>query len=83
MLQTSEERIATVRERLNAVAGHPEKANLVRIYHQLLGIRDQLAESARRIPVEAGELYEEDNERYKQAVAALERVWGKWQKLSG
>ena len=77
------ERIATALERLNRSASLPDRASLVRIYHQLLGIRDQLAESVRRMPLETGDLYTEDNERFEQAVAALDRVWQQWQKTGG
>ncbi len=82
-LRLSEERLATARERLNRSGSQPENAALVRAYHQLLGIRDQLAESVRRMPLETGDLYTEDHERFEQAVAALERVWHQWQKISG
>ena len=59
------------------------EAALVRVYHQLLGIRDQVAESVRRMPLETGDLYAEDNERFEQAVAALDRVWRQWQTIGG
>jgi hypothetical protein len=55
----------------------------VRLYHQLLGARDQIAECARRMPLETGELYQEDKERFAQATGALERVWQRWEKSIG
>ena len=61
----------------------PQAGELVRLYLQMLGARDQLAEAARRMPLETGDLYDEDKERFEQAVAALERVWQRWEKAGG
>ncbi len=52
------------------------------MFHQLQGARDQVAEGVRRLPLEAGELYHEDKERFEQAVAAFDRVWPKWESLA-
>jgi hypothetical protein len=82
-LQLCEERLASVAGRLRDSANKPERAPLVRIYHQMLGIRDQVAECVRRMPLETGDLYTEDHERFEQASAALERVWRRWQTLGG
>ncbi len=82
-LELCKERIATALEQLSASASLPDRAALVRVYHQLLGIRDQVAESVRRMPLETGDLYAEDNERFEQAVAALDRVWRQWQTIGG
>jgi len=78
-LRAAEERLSAARHELSALANHPREATFVRLYHQMMGARDQIAECARRIPLEAADLYEEDRERHVQAVAALERTWGKWQ----
>jgi hypothetical protein len=61
------------------MAHDPQRATHVRLYHQLMGARDQIADCVRRMPLEAADLYEEDQERYQNAVAAFERTWGKWQ----
>jgi hypothetical protein len=45
----------------------------------MLGARDQIAEGVRRLPLETGALYDEDHERYKEAVAAFERVYRRWE----
>jgi len=82
-LRAAEERLSAARQKLSAFASHPQNAAFVRLYHQMMGARDQIAECVRRMPLEAAELYEEDNERYVQAVAALERTWGKWQAAGG
>jgi hypothetical protein len=82
-LRTSEERIDAARRTLEASGDLAGKAVAVRLYHQLLGARDQIAECTRRMPLETGELYQEDKERFEQAVAALERVWQRWEKTIG
>jgi hypothetical protein len=82
-LHDAEERVSAARQKLDALARDPQQAMFVRLYHQMLGARDEIAECAQRIPLEAGGLYEEDKERYKQAVAALERTWAKWQSSVG
>jgi len=78
-LREADERVNAARHKLDTASSRPQKAALVRLYHQLMGARDQIAECARRIPLEAADLYTEDNERYLQAAAALERTWAKWQ----
>jgi hypothetical protein len=79
-LRTSETRIDAARRKLESGGDFSGKAQAVRYYHQLLGVRDQIAECCRRIPLEAGELYEEDKERFEHAISALERVWDRWEK---
>ena len=54
----------------------------IRLYHQMLGARDQLAGAARRIPLETATLYEEDHELFRQAEAALGRLFEQWSRLS-
>jgi len=68
---------------LNSVLNHPKQAIFVRLYLQMLGARDQLAESARRMPLETGDLYHEDKERFEQARAALDRLGRSWDKAGG
>ena len=70
-------------KRLEPQGDRAGKPDSVRLFHQLLGVRDQLAECVRRIPLETGELYAEDNERFNQAAAALDRVWQRWEKEAG
>ena len=82
-LRLSEERIAKALEQLEGVIEPAGERCCARLYHQLLGIRDQIAESVRRMPVETGELYREDKERFDQAAAALDGVWQQWQKIGG
>jgi hypothetical protein len=83
VLRASQGRVDEARRILDAHGDSPGTAEAVRLYHQLLGVRDQIAECARRIPLEAGALYKEDRERFEQATAALERVWQRWEKAVG
>ena len=71
------------RQKLDGDGNLAGNADAVRLYHQLLGVRDQIAEVARRMPLETGELYDEDAERLRQATAALERTWRRWEKVAG
>lgn len=48
------------------------------LHAQMLGARDQIADAARRMPMEVGDLYEEDHHRLTEAVAALERLFARW-----
>jgi hypothetical protein len=77
-VRTADAQLGSMRATLDALASDPRHAEAVRLYHQLTGARDQIAECARRLPLEAGELYDEDKERYEQAVAAFERLRLKW-----
>jgi hypothetical protein len=44
----------------------------------MLGGRDQIADAVKRLPMEVGDLYEEDRHRLNEAVAALERLFARW-----
>jgi hypothetical protein len=78
-LRSIEERIQAVRRKLDLLGNQPERAALERLYFQMLGARDQVAEEVRRLPLETGALYDEDKERYEEAVAAFERVYRRWE----
>jgi hypothetical protein len=80
-LRSYEERIQAVRQDLDGLGSHPRRADYERIYHQMLGARDQIAEAIRRLPLETGALYDEDKERYEQAAAALERAFVRWEAI--
>jgi hypothetical protein len=82
-LRSCEERTLAVRQKLSALGNHPDRPIYERLYHQLLGARDQVAESVRRIPLETGGLYDEDKERFEQALAAFDRVLKRWAKVGG
>jgi hypothetical protein len=78
-LRSIEERIQAVRRKLDLLGNQPERAELERLYFQMLGARDQVAEEVRRLPLETGALYDEDRERYEEALAAFERVYRRWE----
>jgi exonuclease VII small subunit len=80
VLAQCEERIALARQKLeDLVNGNtPDRAVFERYFVQMLGARDQVADAARRLPMETGGLYEEDKHRLEEAVAALDRVLQKW-----
>jgi hypothetical protein len=79
VLNSCEERIKGARQRLNVLGnGSPNRAAFERLYAQMLGARDQVADAARRLPGETGDLYTEDLHRLEEAVAALDRVLRQW-----
>jgi exonuclease VII small subunit len=79
VLASCEERIATARKKLDVLGTNsPDRARFDKLHAQMLGARDQVADAARRLPSETGDLYEEDKHRLEQAVAALDRVLRQW-----
>jgi CBS-domain-containing membrane protein len=82
-LRSCDERLNSALQKLNVLSNHAQKDTFVRLFHQLQGARDQVAEAARRIPLEVGGLYREDEERFKQAMDAIERIRHEWDKAGG
>jgi hypothetical protein len=78
VLRSCDDRIAQARQKLNVIGGSPGRAAFERLFAQMLGARDQVADAVRRLPLETGDLYEEDKHRVEQAVAALDRVFQRW-----
>ncbi len=74
-----DEKIAEVVRKLAAMGSHPKRDTYERLYHQMQGARDQMAEAVRRMPLETGTLYDEDRERLKSAEAALFRLIQRWE----
>jgi len=58
--------------------GTPQKDGSDRLLAQMAGARDQIADAVARLPMEVGELYEEDKHRVEAAEAALERLFTRW-----
>jgi hypothetical protein len=83
VLRQCEERIAQAQSKLSASSDGPDRERLERLHAQMLGARDQVADAVRRLPMETGDLYEEDKERVAQAVAALDRVVERWDGQKG
>ncbi len=78
LLKGWDERISKARKKVEVLGNHPTRAGYDRLYAQMLGGRDQIYESVRRMPGEYGDIYEEDKHKLDEAVAALERVFAKW-----
>ena len=77
-LRSWEQKLSSVAGKLTALANHPGRATYERLFHQMQGARDQMAEAVRRMPVETGALYDEDRERFEAAAAALGRLCQSW-----
>lgn len=82
-LGSCDERLSSALQKLNVLANHAQKDLFVRFFHQLQGARDQIAEAAQRMPLEVGGLYREDEERFKQAMDAIERISREWDNAGG
>jgi hypothetical protein len=78
ILQSVEGRLAVPRQKLSVLGNDPKRAAFERIFAQMLGARDQVADAVKRLPLETGGLYEEDHHRVDEAVAALDRLFTKW-----
>jgi hypothetical protein len=74
-----EHQLATFGQEL---AASPDDPHRRRLYAQMLGARDQLADAARRMPMEVGDLYDEDHHRLECAVEAFERLGRQWRERS-
>jgi hypothetical protein len=77
-----EEQLNKARKKLNVLGASPHRATFERLYFQMEGARDQVADAARRMPTETGDLYDEDHDRVEEAVAALDRVCRRWETQS-
>jgi hypothetical protein len=80
-LRAWDQKISEFRRRLAVLGHHPQRDACERLYHQMVGARDQMAEMVRRLPLEAGVLYEEDRERFEAAEAALQRLVTRWDEI--
>jgi hypothetical protein len=81
VLRDCEERLAMARQKLDALGKGPRREAFERLFVQMTGARDQVADAVRRLPLETGDLYEEDRHRVEEAVAALGRVSRRWDEL--
>jgi len=78
VLQGVEGRLAVARQKLGVLGNDPRRVAYDRIYAQMLGSRDQVADAIKRLPQETGDLYEEDHHRVDEAIAALDRLFLRW-----
>jgi hypothetical protein len=81
-LREWDEKIAALGHKLGAMGSHPKRDAYERLYHQMQGSRDQMAEAVRRMPLETGILYDEDRERLGSAEAALSRLLQRWEAIA-
>lgn len=79
VLRTCEQRIATAKQKLDVIGAGPNREAFNRLYSQMLGARDQVADAVRRLPMETGDLYEEDKHKLEEAVKSLDRVFKRWE----
>jgi hypothetical protein len=80
-LQSWDRKIEALAQKFAVLGNAAGRAPHERIYHQMLGARDQMAEAVRRMPRETGALYHEDHERLAAAEAALLRLVQRWDAL--
>ena len=78
VLRDAEAQIAPFVQRLNVIGNDSNRATYERLYAQMLGARDQIADAVRRLPGETGDLYEEDKHRVEEAIVALNRLAQRW-----
>lgn len=78
VLQSCDDRLEGFRRKLDVLAKGPDRATYERMYLQLQGARDQVADAVRRMPLEAGGLYHEDRERFQAATEAFDRIAARW-----
>lgn len=79
ILKTCEARVATYAQKMTVLGPQaPDRPRFERLLSQMFGARDQVADAARRLSGEVGDLYEEDKHRLEAAVAALDRVARRW-----
>jgi hypothetical protein len=82
LLKTWDERVTAAGQTLPMRTQGPDGEARRLLYIQMMGARDQLAEAVRRLPMEVGSMYEDDRLRLEEAVAALERLFQKWETSS-
>ncbi|WP_435017529.1 hypothetical protein TA3x_005143 [Tundrisphaera sp. TA3] len=81
-LKEVENRIGYARQMLASLKNDPKRPSFERIYAQMQGARDQVADAVRRLPQETGDLYHEDHHRVADAQAALKRLFDRWESLT-
>ncbi len=73
-----DQKIDELARKFSSLGTDSRREDYERLYHQMLGARDQMAETVRRLPLETGDLYDEDHERFESARSALERLVQRW-----
>jgi hypothetical protein len=80
-LRSWQQKIEAMAQKLAAIGTHANRSAYERLYHQMMGARDQMTEAVGRMPKETGDLYDEDHERLVNAEAALVRLMQRWEAL--
>ncbi len=78
ILQSCDDRLDGFRQKLDVVGKRADRPTYERLFLQLQGARDQVADAVRRLPLEAGSLYHEDRERLQAASEAFDRLAKRW-----
>lgn len=79
VLKTTQTRVDEAGTKLQALGPVANRPVFEKLYAQMQGARDQVAAAVKRLPQETGHLYEEDHHRVDDAVAALDRLFAKWE----
>jgi hypothetical protein len=80
VMRSCDTKLSRALTELAAMPDGPARAEAQRLVAQIAGARDQVADMARRLPMEVGHPYDEDRERLEFAVEALERVLARWER---
>ncbi len=82
ILKSCDEKLGATRKKLVLLTNHPKRADYEKLFHQMQGARDQLADVVLRMPREAGELYHEDHERLEIAEKAFSWLLRRWEAIA-
>ena len=81
-LKACDEKLAAVKRKLGLLGNHAKKAEYERVYNQLCGARDQIADAGYRMAREAGGLYHEDLERLEAAERSFAWILQRWDAIT-
>lgn len=76
------ERVEAAATKLDNLMKGPKGEEAHRLFVQMIGSRDQIAEAALRLPTEVGSIYDEDRHLMHEAEIALKRLFDRWNALS-
>lgn len=76
------ERVDAAAKKLESLKNGPKGEEAHRLFVQMSGSLDQIAEAALRLPTEVGSIYDEDRHLMHEAEVALKRLYDRWNALS-
>ena len=79
LLADRQNEVRAVRRKFDTLPNTPKRDEYARLLAQMDGTLDQIADAVRRLPMEVGELYEEDRHRLEEAEKALKRLLSRWE----